>query len=180
MCVDAVVTGNPLYSLTATAGLAQELERTQGFSSVVASLWTFGVRIDKLPVILGAIVGLPLAIWLAPRRVATPLAALALLVFVFLAEGAAGASVVDRYLMGAATVLLLFCAVALGGWSMLVPGSTAAPHMDGRAPVRSSSTAAYRRPPRSASRACARPWPTTRTSTRASRSRWPTRACRRR
>ena len=120
--VDTVVTGNPLYSLTATAGLAQELERTQGFSSVVASLWTFGVRIDKLPVILGAIAGL-LAIWLAPRRVATPLAALALLVFVFLAKGAAGASVVGRYLLGAATVLLLFCAVALGGWSMLVPGS---------------------------------------------------------
>jgi hypothetical protein len=122
--VDWVVTGNPLYSLTATAGLAQELERTQGFSSVVASLWTFGVRIDKLPVILGAFAGLPLAIWLAPRRVATPLAALALLVFVFLAEGAAGASVVGRYLVGAATVLLLFCAVALGGWSMLEPGST--------------------------------------------------------
>ena len=82
------------------------------------------MRIDKLPVILGAIAGLPLAIWLAPRRVATPLAALVLLVFVFVAEGAAGASVIDRYLMGAATVLLLFCAVALGGWSMLVPGST--------------------------------------------------------
>src|SRR5438270_469141 len=30
--LDAIVTGNPLYSLTATAGLAQELERTQGFS----------------------------------------------------------------------------------------------------------------------------------------------------
>ncbi len=28
---DGIVTGNPLYSLTATAGLAQELERTQGF-----------------------------------------------------------------------------------------------------------------------------------------------------
>ena len=91
---------------------------------MVASLWTFAVRIDKLPVMLGAIVGLPLAIWLAPRRVATPLAALVLLVFVFLAEGAAGASVVGRYLIGAATVLLLFCAVALGGWSMLQPGST--------------------------------------------------------
>src|SRR5580693_7113554 len=28
--LDAIVTGNPLYSLTATAGLASELERTQG------------------------------------------------------------------------------------------------------------------------------------------------------
>ena len=30
VALDAIVTGNPLYSLTATAGLAQELERTQG------------------------------------------------------------------------------------------------------------------------------------------------------
>jgi hypothetical protein len=121
--LDAIVTGNPLYSLTATAGLAQELGRTQGFSSVLGSLWTFTERIDKLPVILGAAIGLPLAIWMAPRRVLMPLAAFVLLVFVFLAEGAAGASVIDRYLLGAATVLLVFCAVFIGGWSMLVPGS---------------------------------------------------------
>jgi hypothetical protein len=123
LALDAIVTGNPLYSLTATAGLAQELGRTKGFSSVVGSLWTFTERIDKLPVILGALIGLPLAVWLAPRRVLMPLAAFVLLIFVFLAEGAAGASVIDRYLLGAATVLLLFCAVFIGGWSMLLPGS---------------------------------------------------------
>jgi hypothetical protein len=121
--VDAVVTGNPLYSLSSTAGLAHELERTQGLSSVVASIWTFGVRIDKLPVILGGLLGVPLAVWLAPRRALIPLSALVLLLFVFVAEGAAGASVIDRYLMGAATVLLLFCAVTVGGWAMLLPGS---------------------------------------------------------
>jgi hypothetical protein len=121
--LDAIVTGNPLYSLTATAGLAQELGRTQGFSSVVSSLWTFTERIDKLPVILGALIGTALAIWMAPRRVLVPLVAFVLLVGVFLAEGAAGASVIDRYLLGAATVLLLFSAVCIGGWSMLLPGS---------------------------------------------------------
>ncbi|MHB8241444.1 MAG: hypothetical protein ACYDHN_05585 [Solirubrobacteraceae bacterium] len=121
--LDAIVTGNPLYSLTATAGLAQELERTQGLASVVGSLWTFTDRIDKLPVILGALVGLPLAIWMAPRRVLVPLAALVMLYAVFVAEGAVGASVIDRYLLGGATVLLLFCAVTIGGWAMLEPGS---------------------------------------------------------
>ncbi len=120
---DAIVTGNPLYSLHSTAGLAQELGRTQGFSSVVTSVWTYSVRIDKLPVVLGGLIGIPIAVWLAPRRVLVPLAVLVLLVFVFVAEGAAGASVIDRYLMGAATVLLLFCAVAIGGWAMLEPGS---------------------------------------------------------
>jgi hypothetical protein len=121
LCVDGIVTGDPLYSLHATAGLAQELERTQGVSSVLASVWTFGVRIDKLPVILGALLGLPLAVWLAPRRVLTPLVTLVLLIGVFVAEGAAGASVIDRYLLGAAALLLLFCAVAIGGWAMLRP-----------------------------------------------------------
>jgi hypothetical protein len=121
--VDAAVTGHPLYSLTATSGLAQELERTKGFSSVLASLWSYSERIDKLPVVLGALLGIPLACWLAPRRVLVPLAALALLIGVYLAEGAAGASLVDRYMTGAATVLLLFCAVTVGGWAMLEPGS---------------------------------------------------------
>jgi len=125
VALDAIVTGNPLYSLTATAGLASELERTQGFGSVLGSVWTFSERIDKVPVLLGAGIGVPLAIWMAPRRAAVPLAATVLLYLVFLAEGAAGASVIDRYMLGGATVLLLFCAVTLGGWAMLLPGSRA-------------------------------------------------------
>jgi hypothetical protein len=121
--VDTVVTGSPLYSLHSTAGLAQELERTQGFVDVLGSVWTFAVRIDKLPVVIGALAGIPLAIWLAPRRVLTPLAAIVVLLGAYLVEGAAGASVIDRYLVGTATVLLLFCAVAVGGWTMLRVGS---------------------------------------------------------
>jgi hypothetical protein len=121
--LDAIVTGNPLYSLTATAGLAAELERTQGFSAVVTSVWSYGERIDKLPVVLGGLLGIPLAVWIAPRRVRAPLAALALLLLVYLAEGAVGASVVDRYLLGTATMLLPFCAVTVGGWAMLRPGT---------------------------------------------------------
>lgn len=121
--VDGIVTGNPLYSLSSTAGLAQELERTQGFSTVLVSVWTYGVRIDKLPVVLGGLIGIPLAVWLTPRRVLVPLSALVLLVLVYVAEGAVGASVIDRYLMGAAIVLLLFCAVTVGGWTMLERGS---------------------------------------------------------
>src|SRR5262249_28050840 len=117
IAVDTVVTGSPLYSLHSTAGLAQELERTQGLEAVLGSIWTFAVRIDKLPVLLGSLAGLALAIWLAPRRALVPLIALTALIAVYVAEGAAGASVIDRYMMGAATLLLLFCAVALGGWT---------------------------------------------------------------
>ncbi|MCL2768694.1 MAG: hypothetical protein FWD42_01105 [Solirubrobacterales bacterium] len=119
MTFDAIVTGDPLHSLHATAELAQELERTQGLSAVVGSVWSFGVRIDHLPVVIGVLIGIPLAVWLAPRRTVKLLAALALLVGVFLAEGAVGASVVSRYLMGAAAVALPFCALTLGGWALL-------------------------------------------------------------
>ena len=121
--VDTAVTGDPLYSLNATAGLAQELERTQGFTSVLGSVWSYTERIDKLPVVLGGLIGVPLAVWMAPRRALAPLVALVLLFGVYVLEGAGGASVIDRYLMGAATVLVLFCAVAVGGWAMLERGS---------------------------------------------------------
>ncbi len=121
--LDAIVTGNPLYSLTATAGLAAELERTQGFTDVLGSVWLYGVRIDKLPVLAGGLIGVPLAVWMAPRRALVPLATLVVLVGVFVAEGAVGASVVSRYLIGASIALLPFCAVTVGGWAMLEPGS---------------------------------------------------------
>jgi hypothetical protein len=121
--VDAIVTGSATYSLHSTAGLAAELERTQGLTNVVASVWTYGVRIDKLPVLLGGVIGVPLAVWLAPRQTRAPLGAFVVLLAAYLLEGAAGASVIDRYLLGASTLLLLFCAVAIGGWAMLEPGS---------------------------------------------------------
>ncbi len=121
--LDWMVTGNPVYSLSATAGLAAELERTQGFSKVLGSLWSYGVRIDKLPVVLGGLAGVGVAVCLAPRRALVPLATLVLLIAVFVAEGAVGASVVDRYMLGVATALLPFCAVTVGGWAMLERGS---------------------------------------------------------
>ena len=121
--MDTIVTGHPLYSLTATSGLASELERTQGFLAVLGSVWSYADRIDKLPVLLGGLIGIPLAVWMAPRRAVVPLAAMIGLLFVYVAEGAVGASVVDRYMLGVATLLLPFCAVTIGGWSMLVPDS---------------------------------------------------------
>jgi hypothetical protein len=123
VALDTIVTGEPLYSLSSTAGLARELGRTQGVGTVLASLGTFSVRIDKLPVVVGGVAGVALALWLSPRRALLPLAALLLLIGVFVLEGIGGASVIDRYLLGASAVLLLFCAVSLGGWAMLRPGS---------------------------------------------------------
>jgi hypothetical protein len=122
MGVDAAVTGNPLYSLHATSELAQELGRTKGLGGTLSSLASYSVRIDKLPVVAGALAGVVLALWLVPRRALIPLVVLIAQLFVFLAEGAVGVSVIDRYMLGAAAVMVVFCAVALGGWSMLAPG----------------------------------------------------------
>jgi hypothetical protein len=121
--LDAIVTGDPLYSLHSTAVLAAELERTQGFSAVISATWRYMVRIDKLPVVVGGIGGALLALWLTPRRARVPLATLALLLAVYVAQGAAGASVIDRYMLGASALLLPFCALAIGGWSLLRSGS---------------------------------------------------------
>jgi hypothetical protein len=125
MGLDGLLTGDPLYSLRSTSGLAQELGRTQSLPGVLSSTWTYAVRIDKLPVVLGAIGGALAALWLAPRRSLFPLALLGCLLAAFIVDGAAGASVLDRYLVAAAIVLALFCAVALGGWSLLERDSLA-------------------------------------------------------
>jgi hypothetical protein len=123
VALDAIVTGDPLYSLHSTAVLAAELERTQGFSAVLSATWRYLVRIDKLPVVVGGIGGALLALWLTPRRSRVPLAVLVLLLLIYVGEGAGGASVIDRYMMGSAALLLPFCALAIGGWSLLERGS---------------------------------------------------------
>ena len=48
----------------------------------------------------------------------------------FVLIGIAGASVIERYLAVAAVALLIFAAVAFGGWTMLEPEPAA--HADGR------------------------------------------------
>jgi hypothetical protein len=125
MGFDAALTGDPLHSLRSTSGLAQELGRTQGFRGVLSSTWSYAVRIDKLPVVLGAIGGALAALRIARRQALFVLALLGCLLAAFVLEGAAGASVIDRYMIGAAVVMVPFCALALGGWSLLDRGSLA-------------------------------------------------------
>jgi len=121
--VDLIVTGDPIYSLHSTAGLAEALGRTKGLSNIPSSAWEFMVRLDKLPLVLGGIAGAVLAFLLTPRRVRVPLALLLSGLLTFTLLGAAGTSVIDRYLLTPAVLVMLFGAVAIGGWSMLEPGS---------------------------------------------------------
>ena len=58
-----------------------------------------------------------------PKRMLVPLALLASGIGTFALVGLAGLSVIERYLIVAALALLVFAAVALGGFTMLRPGS---------------------------------------------------------
>jgi Dolichyl-phosphate-mannose-protein mannosyltransferase len=121
--LDWIATGDPLFSLHHTSDSAEELGRARGLSAVPSATQQFLIRLDKLPVVLGGIAGLALAAWFAPRRTAMPLALLLSGVGTFVAVALAGLSVIQRYLLVPSIMVMVFCGVALGGWSMLRHGS---------------------------------------------------------
>jgi hypothetical protein len=122
VAIDTIVTGQPLFSLTHTTGLAEELGRNKGLSQVPSATWDFLMSLDKLPVLLAAGLGLLIAIWLTPRRAIIPALLLALGLATFFLVGVAGLSIINRYLLVPSLMIMVFAAVALGGWSMLRSG----------------------------------------------------------
>lgn len=119
---DFIVTGNPLYSHTATSELAAELGRNKGIEAVPGALWSFLVKLAKFPVVLGAMAGTAAAVVLFPTRLKVPAALFAAGVGTFAMVGLAGLSVIDRYLLVPSLILMLMAAVAIGGWTLLVQG----------------------------------------------------------
>src|SRR5204863_5966643 len=123
VAIDTVVTGHPLFSLTHTSGLAEELGRNKGLSQVPSATKDFLVSLDKLPVLLAAGLGLLISIWLTPRRMLIPAFLLVLGLATFFMVGVAGLSIINRYLLVPSLMIMVFAAVALGGWSMLRSGA---------------------------------------------------------
>ena len=121
--VDFAVTGQPLYSLTATGDLADELGRNKGLEAVPEALYAFLIKLAKFPVFVGGVLGLVLAIVLTPRRAAMPLALFFAGVGTFAMVGVAGLSVIDRYLLVPSLCVMVFAAVFLAGWTMLREGT---------------------------------------------------------
>ena len=123
MLTDFVVTGHPLFSLQHTSGLAEELGRTQGplrgpGRRCGGSSSTWPRRRCSTPAIAGFLV----ALWLAPRRALMPCALWLIGIGTFVLVGVAGLSVIDRYLLVPTLMVMVFAAVALGGWTMLREG----------------------------------------------------------
>jgi hypothetical protein len=119
---DWIVTGHPLFSLTHTSGLAEELGRQRGLTEIPTATVEFLKNLDKVPVFYAGILGLLLAIGLVPRRAVMPLAMFVIGMGTFVLVGLAGLSVIDRYLLVPSLMVMVFAAVTLAGWTMLRPG----------------------------------------------------------
>jgi hypothetical protein len=124
VAVDFAVTGNPLYSLTGTRDLAEELGRNKGGAAVPSALYAFLVKLTKFPVMLAGIAGAVLAVVLTPRRALMPLVLFAIGAGTFALVGLAGLSVIDRYLLVPSLCVMVFAAVFIAGWTMLEPGTS--------------------------------------------------------
>ncbi len=119
---DYAVMGDPIYSFAHTSDLAASLDRTKSISEVPVSLVSFLIDLVKLPVFIGGLLGGAVGLLLFPKRSLLPLILLLSGVVTFTAIGIGGFSVIDRYLLVAAVMVMVLCAVALGGWSVLPPG----------------------------------------------------------
>jgi hypothetical protein len=125
---DALVTGDPLWSLHGTGALADRLQRPTGLP-VVPRVLPFRLgEILRLPELITAVLGFAIALQWFRDRVGLPVAVAALNGVAYLAFAAAGLPLLGRYLFTASSMLALFVAVAALGWRGLapdVPGRTA-------------------------------------------------------
>jgi hypothetical protein len=120
--LDAVVTGDPLFSLHYTSSSAEDLGRQRSLSELPAAVPTFFQDLVKLPVLVAALAGIALGVIMSPRRIVMPAVLVVSGLGTFVALAVAGASVIERYLAVSALALMVFAAIALGGFTMLVPG----------------------------------------------------------
>jgi len=120
--VDFAVTGDPLFSIHYTGNFAEDLGRSRSLDELPGTLPVFFSSLVKLPVLISAVAGFGLALWITPRRALAPLVLFLAGVGTFVAVAAGGASVIERYLVIGALALLIFAGVGFGGWTMLERG----------------------------------------------------------
>src|SRR4051794_39433561 len=68
VALDAIVTGDPLFSLHHTGGLAEDLGRSRPLSQLPSAVPEFFAHLLKIPVLVIALLGLILGVTMAPRR----------------------------------------------------------------------------------------------------------------
>ncbi len=119
---DLVTTGDPLYSFTGTRETVETLERDTGPVDVIL----YGPRrlgeVLQWPGMVGAFIGVVLALVKLRDRAGLGLVAAAAALVAFAIMGSAGLAIIPRYTMLAASILAVFAALSLTGWSLLPPG----------------------------------------------------------
>lgn len=116
---DLVLTGQPLFSWTYTAGSAAELGRTRSVLDLPRATLSSAEEYVKAPVLALGAIGAGLALWRSPRAAAVPLALTVGGVLTFLVLSTQGFSAIPRYFAAAALGIFLLAGHALGGWERL-------------------------------------------------------------
>jgi hypothetical protein len=119
---DLVYAGDPLYSLTGTRTTVEALGRDTGLAGLVVEGPQRLGEVLREPVLVGAAIGLVLSLALLRRRALIGAVACAVALAAFSLLAIAGLAVLTRYLLPAATVLAIFCAAAVLGWTCLERG----------------------------------------------------------
>jgi hypothetical protein len=120
---DLAITGDPLHSLTGTRSTAEDLGRQTGLQHVPSIMPRRLGEILREPVLFGAAVGGVLSLWRLRERRGVLLGAAAgvAAVVAFCVLAAAGLSILTRYLLLPATILAIFAAAGVCGWTLLPP-----------------------------------------------------------
>lgn len=117
VAVDLAVTGDPLHSLNATSETVATLDRGEEPAELPGALAFSMTELVKPPVVLAGLAGIALAVLLVPRRAVMPAVVLLSGLGTFLAVGAAGFAVIDRYLIVAAAAFTIFAGFAVAGFA---------------------------------------------------------------
>jgi hypothetical protein len=110
---DLIVVSDPTYSLTHTQAASQTQMFQTGLANVPHAALTDLRALVGLPVLLIGLAGVLLALRLARRRLAFPLALLALALAEFALLGLAGVPLLERFLSVVAALICVFFAYAL-------------------------------------------------------------------
>ncbi len=124
LATDWFVTGNPLFSMTATSRNAVDLGRSRPFETLpyYTLYWTNSVL--KLPLSILAGLGVVLAIQQRRTQLILPAILVATTWFSYLVIASGGLANVWRYILIAVVGLILFATYAVTGWSKVERGST--------------------------------------------------------
>ncbi len=119
---DALVTGDPLWSLHGTQEFGAQLERLTGLADLPQASATALRDTLGFPVLVSAALGLGgCVLWLRTRAM-VPLVLLGANAITFLLLALAGLPLVARYLFTGCAMLALFAAAGVAGWTALSPG----------------------------------------------------------